>query len=287
MVDEKQEIIENELSTGLVIAGAYANKLRRTLFAQLRDLVKQNREFAREVARASAEINRLIYIILVENLGCEKGDVVRIRVKYIVDPKEWRIKWNYETLRIEYFKRQPDDKVAEVVKKVISEKLEEIKEQYKEAPTREEAEAILKGEVKTPEEEWGEEKEKTIEFMGATQPIKAEEAEQPPMEALEEIASADPIGETMIGGAVFKLTNKNGESVGIASLEPHAGGWILDVIIISKGKAYRAHIKASKNKEEYMNNPGLIIEEIKKTKPVPISREDAETIIRSKMEELV
>jgi len=40
--------IENELSTGLVIAGAYADKLRRTLFAQLRDLVKKNRDFARK-----------------------------------------------------------------------------------------------------------------------------------------------------------------------------------------------------------------------------------------------
>ncbi len=30
------------LSTGLIIAGAYADKVRRTLFAQLKDKIKHN-----------------------------------------------------------------------------------------------------------------------------------------------------------------------------------------------------------------------------------------------------
>jgi hypothetical protein len=210
-----KEIIEKELSTGLVIAGAYANKLRRTLFAQLRDLVKQNKEFAREVARASGEINRLLYIILVENLKCDKGDVVRIRVKYRVDPREWRITWDYDTLRIEYFKRQPDEEVMKIAKKVLEEKLAEIQEQYREAPSREEAEKILRGEVKTPEEEWGvvkEEKaeEKTLEVMGTTQPIAVEEKKVPVEKPFPEttVSIITPIGETLLGGAIFRLANE-------------------------------------------------------------------------------
>lgn len=287
-MSEQIERIENELSTGLVIAGAYANKLRRTLFAQLRDLIKKNREFAREVARASGEINRLLYIILVENLGCDKGDVVRIRVKYSVDTSEWRIKWDYNTLRIEYFKRQPDEQVLEIVKKVLNEELVKIQEQYREAPTREEAEKILKGEIKTPEEEWGIEKEeeKTLEVMGSTQPI-VEKAEKPgELNIAGEIASADPIGETLIGGAVFRIANKQGENIGVVSLEPHAGGWIIDAVIIKEGKAFRAHLKAQHTKDEYMDKPDLLADELRKASFVEISKEDAESVIRAKMEEL-
>jgi hypothetical protein len=70
------------LSSGLVIAGAYADKVRRTLFAQLKDLMRQDKEFAREIARAAGELNAVLYRILVEEVKVEKGDVVRIRVNY-------------------------------------------------------------------------------------------------------------------------------------------------------------------------------------------------------------
>jgi len=287
--------IENELSTGLVIAGAYADKLRRTLFAQLRDLVKKNRDFAREVARAAGEMNRLIYIILVEELKSDKGDVVRIRVKYEVDTENWKITWKYNTLRIEYFKRYPDEEVKKIVDKIIKEKLEEVQEQYREAPSREEAEKILKGEVK-PEEQW--EKEETIKIIGSTQPLereetkeeteKKEEQEARPEEIniAEIIGGADPIGETLDGGVVFKIVSTGGDNIGIASIEPHAGGYMIDCIIIHSGKAYRIHAKASHEPSEYMDNTSLLIEEIKKAKPVTISKEDAESLIRSKMESL-
>jgi len=289
--------IENELSTGLVIAGAYADKLRRTLFAQLRDLVKKNRDFAREVARAAGEMNRLIYIILVEELKSDKGDVVRIRVKYEVDTENWKIKWKYDTLRIEYFKRYPDEEVKKIVEKIIKEKLEEVQEQYREAPSREEAEKILKGEVK-PEEQW--EKEETIRIIGSTQPLEREETKEEAEEEKKEeqeakteetsiaeiIGGADPIGETLDGGVVFKIVSTNEDNIGIASVEPHAGGYMIDCIIIHSGKAYRIHFKASHKPSEYMENPSLLIEEIKKAKPVPIKKEDAESLIKSKMESL-
>ena len=289
--------IENELSTGLIIAGAYADKLRRTLFAQLRDLVKKNRDFAREVARAAGEMNRLIYIILVEELKSDKGDVVRIRVKYEVDTEKWKITWKYKTLRIEYFKRYPDEEVKKIIDKILEEKLEEVQEQYREAPTREEAEKILKGEVKT-EEEW--EKEETIKIIGSTQPLEREEGaeekkEEKPEEKTEaetgiELASvlggADPIGETLEGGLVFKIVSTNGDNIGVASVEPHAGGYMIDCIIIHGGKAYRIHAKASHQLNEYMDNPSILLDEIKGAKPVTISKEDAESLIRSKMESL-
>ncbi len=289
--------IENELSTGLVIAGAYADKLRRTLFAQLRDLVKKNRDFAREVARAAGEMNRLIYIILVEELKSDKGDVVRIRVKYEVDTEKWKITWKYNTLRIEYFKRYPDEEVKKIIDKILKEKLEEVQKQYREAPTREEAEKILKGEVK-PEEEW--EKEETIKIIGSTQPLEREEAveekkEEKPGEETEpetriELASvlggADPIGETLEGGLVFKIVSTKGDNIGVASVEPHAGGYMIDCIIIHGGKAYRIHTKASRKLDEYMDDPSLLMNEIKSAKPVTISKEDAESLIRSKMESL-
>ena len=107
------------LSTGLVIAGAYADKLRRTLFAQLSDKVKSGELDSKEVARAAAEVNQLLFNILVEDLKIEKGDVVRIRIDY--DVKDGEIKWDLSTLSVEAFKRLEDEKVAEVVKKRVEE----------------------------------------------------------------------------------------------------------------------------------------------------------------------
>jgi hypothetical protein len=73
------------LSSGLVIAGAYADKIRRTLFAQLRDYVKKDKEWGQKIAYAAAQLNRLLYTVLVEQLKVDKGDVVRIRIEYDVD----------------------------------------------------------------------------------------------------------------------------------------------------------------------------------------------------------
>ncbi len=274
---QTSEIIENELNTGLVIAGAYADKLRRTLFAQLRDYVKKNKEFAREVARAAGEVNRLLYIILVENLKSDKGDAVRIRIKYRFDPREMKIRWEYDTLRIEFFKRQPDEQVNEVAKKVIKEKLKEVMEQYAEAPSREEAEEAMREALETKEA-----KEEATEATETTQPIEKTEEN-----IVDLIGSVDPIGETASEGVVFKVTSKEGENIGLISLEPRAGEWIIDAIIIHAGKAYRMYTKASKDKQTYMDNPSSLVEELSKSKPVPISSEDARKLIEGKMGEII
>ena len=111
------------LRTGLVIAGAYADKVRRVLFAQLRDKVKEGALTNQEVARAAGELNRLLFDILVNKLGVDKGDVVRITIDYEVEDGE--ITWKIETLQIQAWRRIPDEQVAQAVKESI-ERSEEI-----------------------------------------------------------------------------------------------------------------------------------------------------------------
>ncbi len=106
------------LSSGYVIVGAYADKIRRTLFAQMRDAIKRGEIDGKEVARAAAELNRLLYEIFVNRLDVGKGDVTRVRIEY--DVKDSKIEWNYDTLEVEVFRRVPDDDVMRVVKEVVS-----------------------------------------------------------------------------------------------------------------------------------------------------------------------
>ncbi len=113
------------LSTGLVFAGAYADKVRRTLFAQMREYVKKDREWGKKIAYAAAQLNRLLYILLVENLNVEKSDVVRVRIEYDVDENRKEIVWRWDTLEVELYKKVPDEKVRAVVEK-IAEKAQEI-----------------------------------------------------------------------------------------------------------------------------------------------------------------
>ncbi len=108
----------NTLRTGLVIAGGYADKVRRVLFAQLRDAIKSGELSNQDVARAAAELNRLLFEILVNRLHVDKGDVVRITIDYEVEPPE--IKWKLETLQIQVWRRVPDDEVEEVVRSAVA-----------------------------------------------------------------------------------------------------------------------------------------------------------------------
>jgi hypothetical protein len=107
------------LSTGFIIAGAYADKVRKTLFAQLRDHMKRGEVSAQEVARAAAELNRALYHILVERLKSDKGDVVRAKIEY--DVEGGRVVWDYNTLQLEVFKRVPDEEVQRVLRETTSE----------------------------------------------------------------------------------------------------------------------------------------------------------------------
>ncbi len=103
------------LRTGYVIAGAYADKVRRTLFAQTRDLIKSGVLTSQEVARAAGELNRVLYEVFVNKLRTDKGDVVMIVAEYNVE--DGRIVWNFDKLEVRVWRRVQD----EVVMKALTE----------------------------------------------------------------------------------------------------------------------------------------------------------------------
>ncbi len=101
------------LSTGYIIVGAYADKLRRTLFAQLSDKLRNKEMDPKEIARAAAEINQRLFEILVNRLKMDKGDVVRIRIDY--DIEDGSIQWNYESLKIEAFRKVAEEEISSLL----------------------------------------------------------------------------------------------------------------------------------------------------------------------------
>lgn len=112
------------LSSGFVIAGAYADKIRRTMFAQLRDYIRRDKEWGQKIALAIAQLNRFLYTVLVEQIKIDKGDVVRIRIDYNVNDIEKSITWVWDTLSIEVFKRVLQDDVDKAIKSLISKAVE-------------------------------------------------------------------------------------------------------------------------------------------------------------------
>ncbi|RLF09821.1 MAG: DUF2258 domain-containing protein [Thermoprotei archaeon] len=101
------------LNTGLIIAGAYADKARRVLMAQVKGVVSPQ-----EAVRAVGELNKVLFEILVNELKADKGDVVRVVVDYEV--QDGQLKWNYNTLKLEFFKRVSDEEVNKQVKEALS-----------------------------------------------------------------------------------------------------------------------------------------------------------------------
>ncbi|MCX8204936.1 MAG: DUF2258 domain-containing protein [Candidatus Nezhaarchaeota archaeon] len=108
-----------QLSTGLVIAGGYADKVKKAMFAQLREEISRGGVDQREVAKATAELNRLLYKVIVDKLKSDKGDVVRARVDY--DVVDGKIELKLGSLKVEYFKRVPDEEVAKIVEEAVAE----------------------------------------------------------------------------------------------------------------------------------------------------------------------
>ncbi|MDI9619404.1 MAG: DUF2258 domain-containing protein [Candidatus Nezhaarchaeota archaeon] len=99
------------LNTGLIIAGAYADKSRRVLMAQVKGKVDP-----KEAVRAVGELNKVLFEVIVNNLRLDKGDVVRVVIDY--DVRDGQIKWNFDALRVEAFKRVPSKEVDEKVREV-------------------------------------------------------------------------------------------------------------------------------------------------------------------------
>ncbi|WP_258084890.1 single- stranded DNA-binding family protein [Thermococcus thermotolerans] len=111
------------LSTGFVRASGYAHKVRRVLFALTRKKVDP-----REVIRAAGELNQKIFEKLQE-LGVEKSDVIRITVPFRIE--EGTIKWDYEGLSIEVYRKSEEEKLAMAMEE-IEERERALEEQIKE-----------------------------------------------------------------------------------------------------------------------------------------------------------
>jgi hypothetical protein len=264
-----------EFSTGLVIAGAYADKVRRTLFAQLKDAIKQDKEFAREVARATAELNVVLYNILIEELKISKGDVVRVRINYRVDPGK-RVTWLYDTLRVEAFKRVPDESVEKVVNNVVSTRLNQILEKLRVAP-REAEKAVKEFEIT--------EEEAEREVKAASQPSPTP---LKPEQLLGEVSSVDIIGETADRGFIAKLSRSDGSTLGVVSLQPTSeGDVVIDAILVYKQKALRYLTRAKKSISLLSEEPRQVLDEISRVAPTEISAEDAQKLIEEKMRSLI
>jgi hypothetical protein len=107
------------LNTGLTISGGYSDKVRKTLFAQLVGNLKGGSLKPQEVARAVAELNQTLYKILVDKLKTERGDVIRVRIDY--DVSEAMVKWLWSSLKIELFRRTPDEEVSRIVGEALAE----------------------------------------------------------------------------------------------------------------------------------------------------------------------
>lgn len=99
-----------KLFTGFVRAAGYARKVRKALFAALKNKVE-----AKEVVRASAELNQKIFEKMQE-MQVDKSDVVTIEVGFEV--KNGKIEWNYDSLRIEVFKKEEEEKLSKAMEEV-------------------------------------------------------------------------------------------------------------------------------------------------------------------------
>ena len=123
---EEKQIVR----TGVVLAGAYANRVRRVLFAQLSQKVKSGEIDKEEVARAAGELNSVLYEALVKYLALSKGDLVRIEAPYTIS--EGRIIWDYSNLRVRAFREIGESVVKKAVEDAL--KLREAQEAVGEAP---------------------------------------------------------------------------------------------------------------------------------------------------------
>lgn len=108
------------LSTGLIIVGAYATKVRRALFALLSDKAKGDREWSRRIAYSSAQLNRVLFELLVRRLKLDKGDVVRVRIDFDVDESSKEVKWKWDTLTVEAFRRVSQEDLTAALRETIS-----------------------------------------------------------------------------------------------------------------------------------------------------------------------
>ncbi len=247
-------MVKNRLSTGLVIAGAYADKVRRTLFAQ----AKQAGIEPREVVRASAELNRLLFEILVNKLGIDKGDAVRVRIEYTVD--NGRVVWDYNTLEIEAFKRLNDEEI----KKIIAESIKKKEDIFSQPVSEEEKEMV------------GAEAEAVRE---------AHELKKQIMDI--DIQKILLIGKNKESENIFIVKDSRSETIGVIVAKEEGSGTKTTAVIVEEGKGplYIENIFYGDIKK--LEDPEIIKQVLSGGKRKEISKEEAKQIIKSKLEGLI
>lgn len=111
-----------ELSTGLIIAARYADKLRRVALVAFSKMVPKD-----IILRDIAELNKQLYDLLVNQMKVDKLDVVRIVVDAEYDEQNQKI--NFTNVRIiRYYTEEQCNKKSEEIAKQV----EEYKKKYDE-----------------------------------------------------------------------------------------------------------------------------------------------------------
>ncbi|MEM1574078.1 MAG: DUF2258 domain-containing protein [Candidatus Methanomethylicaceae archaeon] len=107
------------MKTGLTIAGGYADKIRKVIFAQLAEDIKEKRIESKNVAFHVAQLNKFLYVVLVDSLKLNKEDCVRISIEYEII--NGSILWKFDTLKIDVFKKVSDEEINPIILKLIAE----------------------------------------------------------------------------------------------------------------------------------------------------------------------
>lgn len=111
-----------ELSTGLIIAARYADKLRRVALVAFSKMVPRD-----IIVRDIAELNKQLYDVIVNQMKLDKLDVIRILVDAEYDEQNKKI--NFENIRvIRYYTEEECKKKSEE----IAEQLEDYKKKFEE-----------------------------------------------------------------------------------------------------------------------------------------------------------
>jgi hypothetical protein len=122
-----------ELSTGLIIAARYADKLRRVALVTFSKLAPKD-----IVIRDVAELNKQLYDILVNQYKIGKLDVVRITVEAEYDDVEKKIKFDNIKINRYYTEEEcrkiSEPQIEELKNKInkLSQENEELKNKIKE-----------------------------------------------------------------------------------------------------------------------------------------------------------
>lgn len=160
-------IVSIKVSTGLVRAAGYADKLRKVLIAKTRNKVPP-----KEAVRVAAHINQHLFKVLQEN-RVEKSDVVRIFLN--VDVVGDKILVDWKSLTIEVYKPTAELKV-ETITAPLPPKAEIAEKEAKAAPER-------------------------VEGPEAAEKIPTEQAEVKPTEIPKEEAPAAEVREAKVEAA--------------------------------------------------------------------------------------